>query len=176
MNLVNHHARAGLRLLVQYRNIYSNFYLSPLQLLCIVELSDALIHYDATSESTPQTLHFCMAALEDAKGGYPVAGPLQKMFRVALADYNIPVPNEIEQIMGPAASLGPEDLLEACTRATYRQPISQILHNMDVNLGEEFIEGWHHLEFREWTGRNMPRAVPGGNRMRRVEIGSLLNS
>ena len=175
ISVVVQHARAGLHLLVRYREIYSNFYLSPFQLLCLIQLCDAVVRYDSTGGTTPQTIHFCLASLEEAKGGYPLAGPLQKMFRQAVADYNIPVPDEFEQMMGSAASLGPEDLLDACSRASYRQPINQLLPNMDRNMAEGFVAGWQQLESRERPEKETPPAVFVDDRAQRLDIGSLLN-
>lgn len=175
IGFVLHQARAGLQLLKRYRELYSSFYLSPLQLVCLVQLCDALVCYDSSGPTTSQTIRFCLASLEDAKSGYPLAGPLQKMFRQSLAEYNIPVPDEIERMMGSAANLGTEELLDACTRATYRQPVNHILPNMDINMSEEFVAGWQELESRERPEREIPAAAFVNDRAQRLDIGSLLN-
>lgn len=160
---------------MRYRILYSSLYLSPLQLICLVQLCDALVRYDSTGQTTPQTIHFCLASLEDAKRGYPLAGSLQQMFRQALADFNIPVPDELERMMGSAASLGTEELLDACTRSTYRQPINHILPNMDINMADDFVAGWQELESRERPEKETPAAAFVNDRAQRLHIGSLLN-
>jgi hypothetical protein len=144
-DLIVQHAHAGLRLLQQYRSAYSCSYLSPFQLVCMVLLCDTAVHYDAVGEATPQVIHFCLTFLQDAKRGYPVAGPLQKMFRDSLSEYNLPVPDELERLIGTSARISPEELLDAFTRLTYRQPIAQIRPHMDSNLGTEFVKSWQHV-------------------------------
>ena len=167
MFAVVNHAKIGVDLLNQYKSIYTNFYISPLQLFCLVNLCDAVVQYDGHGDTTPRTVEFCFTSLEEAKIGYPVAGPLQKMFRLSLSEYGIAVPNSIESIIGDSARLGPEQLLDACTRTTYKQPITQILPNMEANLGPDFMRWWHHTAESRYS-------EPHG-KGKKVEIGSLLN-
>ena len=175
-DLLIQHATAGLRLVVQYRNAYSSFFLSPLQLLCLVQLADAVLRYDGKGETTPQTIHLCLTSLEAAKANYPVANALEKMFRNSLAEYKIPIPEEIELLVTKSDYLTPEELLDACTRATYRQPLAQILPQMEANSGQEFITRWQHLllQARLSEERSRSSLVTSGSR-KRVDIGSLLN-
>lgn len=142
--LLVHHAHAGLHLLHQYRDTYGIAYLSPLQLVCLVLLCDASVRYDGVDEATPQIIQFCLTSLQDAKRGYPVAGALQKMFLNSLSEYNLPVPDELERLVAPSTHLGLEKLLDAFTRPTYKQPIIQILPNVDPNLARDFIGKWPH--------------------------------
>ena len=157
--------------------MYTNFYLSPLQLFCLVHLCDAVVRYDGHDSTTPRTVEFCLTSLEEAKVGYPVAGPLQQMFRLSLIEYDIPVPDELERMIGVSAHIGSEELLDACTRPTYRQPIAQILPNMKADLGHDFINRWQRI-----AGGRSPEVSHGeGSRSKlhgrgkRVEICSLLN-
>lgn len=166
-----------MELLTQYKDTYTNFYLSPLQLFCLVHLCDAVVQYDGHGDTTPRTVEFCLVSLEEAKVGYPVAGPLQKMFRLSLTEYGISVPNELERMMGISAHLGPEELLDACERPTYRQPMSQILPNMGAGIGQDFMNGRQRMaEERATEVRLEERSDSGANdRGKRLAIGSLLN-
>ena len=162
-----------MELLTQYKNIYSNCYLSPLQLFCLVNLSDALVRYDGHGDATPRTVEFCLTSLEEAKAGYPVAGPLQKMFSVSLAEYRIRVSDELERMIRVPAQMAPEQLLDACTRPTYKQPIAQITHNMEADIGQGFMDGLQRLAevpLEESPGSGSNR---GGKKM---DIRSLLNA
>lgn len=171
------HAKIGLELLIQYKNIYSNFYLSPIQLFCLVHLSDAVVLYDGHGDTTPRTVEFCLSSLEEAKIGYPLAGPLQKMFRVSLTEYNIPVSDELERMIGASARMGPEELLDACTRPTYKQPLAQIMPCMETDLGQAFMNGWQKIA----EGRSPEVPLGDGpfsssyGKGKKMEIGSLLN-
>lgn len=180
--LIVNHAHAGLRLLQQYRSAYSNSYLSPIQLVCMVLLCDTAVHYDAAGEATSQVIHFCLTSLQDAKRGYPVAGPLQKMFRNSLLEYNLPVSEELERLIGASARISPEGLLDAFTRPTYRQPITQIRPNMDANLATDFITSWQHV-FSEgqprkdlsWESGRSGKEKGNVQRGKKLDIGSILN-
>lgn len=176
--IVVSHAKIGIELLIQYKSIYSNFYLSPLHLFCLVNLSDAVIRYDGIGDTTPKTVEFCLASLEEAKIGYPVAGPLQQMFRHSLAEYRTPVSDQLERMIGASARMAPEELLDACTRATYKQPIAQIIPAMEADLGQEFMNGWQHIA--EGRSPEVPRGAnpfsASKGKGKRMEIGSLLNS
>ena len=175
--IVVNNAKIGMELLIQYKNIYTNFYLSPLQLFCLVNLSDVVVRYDGQGDTTPKTVEFCLASLEEAEVGYPIAGPLQKMFRLSLTEYRIPVSDELERMIGTSACMGPEELLDACTRPTYRQPIVQIMANMEAHLGQDFMNRWQQIaesRLREVShGESSASQVNG--RGKRMEIGSLLN-
>ena len=177
-SLVIRNSRRGLDLLVQYSRLYSNCYLSPVQLFCLVHLCDAVVRYDATDEaSRTSCIQFCLSSLQQAKAGYSLAGPLQKMFRTALSDYKIPVTDEMEHLMGTSTHLGPEELLEACTRPSYRQPIVQILPNLVQTLGQDFMDGFQQHFGYSPEGQSVehkPSAVTRG-KQKRVDIGTLLN-
>ena len=169
-----YHARTGLRLHIQYRDAYSYFYLSPIQLLCLVQLCDAVIRYDAAGEESPQTMYLCFTALEEAKDGFPIAGALEKMFHNSLTEYKLQVPPELEEIARRLRDYGPGDLLDACTRPTYRQPVSQIVPNIQDDAAETFISRWERLFSQRGLPEGRPRAASGGEGPK-LNIGSLLN-
>ena len=172
MLVVVNHAKIGMELLTRYKLIYSNCYLSPLQLFCLVNLADALVRYDDHGDATRRTVEFCLTSLEEAKAGYPVAGPLQEMFRVSLTEYGIRVSDELERMIRVPARMTPEQLLDACTRPTYKQPIAQITHNMEPDIGQGFIDGLQRLA--EVPLKESPSS--GSNRRgERMDIRSLLN-
>lgn len=169
--IVVNHAKRGMELLTQYKRIYSNFYLSPIQLFCLVSLADALLRFDGHGDTTPKTVEFCLTSLEEAKVGYPIAGPLQRMFRLSLTEYRIPVSDKLERMIGASARIGPEELLDACTRPTYKAPMAQIMPNMEPDLGQAFMDAWQHMELP--LGENSGSGSKGKGK--RVEIDSLLN-
>ena len=176
MWLVVYHAKVGVELLIQYKSIYTNFYLSPLQLFCLVNLCDTLVRYDGQVDTTSRTVNFCLTSLEEAKVGYPVAGPLQKMFRFSLTEYNVPVSDELERMIGVSARLGPEELLDACTRPTYKQPLAQLILNMEADLGQNFIKGWQRIiESRSPELHGQRSRSDSDEKGKRLEISSLLN-
>ena len=157
----------GVDLLFRYKTAYSDHFVTPLQLFCLVHLCDAVARYDRSGEVTDQAIRFCLSSLEEAKTGYPLAGPLQKMFRVALSEYQLPIPRELERMMGSTLRLSSEQLLKVCTRMTYRVPISQLLPSMDSDLGQQFVEEWQKSEDRVGSSTG---------KLKSMDIGTMLNS
>ncbi len=176
--LVVKHARVSLALLTQYRNAYTFRYQSPILLFCIVHVCDALVGYDNGSDSQGpsniEIVRFCLESLEVAKVGYPLAGPLQRMFRVALDNYNVSIPDELERLCRPSSKYGPDELLNACTRPTYQQPINQLLPNLDPGLAQDFMDEWQKL-YEERPPQDKPAEFPGQEKQNSMQITSLLN-
>jgi len=143
-------------------------------LFCIVHVCDALVGYDSQGAFTINTARFCLESLEEAKTGYPLAGPLQKMFRLALDEYSITLPNELERLCGPTSKYGPEELLDACTRPSYQQPIVQLLPNLDPGLAQDFMDEWQKLcEERPQQNQLVESSEP--TRQYSMQINNLLN-
>ncbi len=133
------HAHQGLDLLKQYRLNFTSHFQSPLQLFCNVHVCDAFVKYGRHDLNSADTIRFCLESLQQAKVGYPIAGPLQKMFCLSMAEYDVPVPDDLVELVGHTSEYDPEDFLDACTRTTYKQPISQIIPNLHYDLGDEFV-------------------------------------
>ena len=142
-----------------------------------MHLCDCIIRFDtADNASRNECIEFCIVSLEQAKIGYTVAGPLQKMFHAALSDYDIPISRELERHIGSSIRIGPEELLEACTRSSYRQPIAQLLPNMAPRLGQEFIKGYQQkFQSRPAEQATAEASNTGRGNQKRLEIGALLN-
>ena len=177
-NLVIKHARRGFYLLNRYSRLYTNYYLSPLHLFCLVHICDTVVRYDGSDEARrTEYIHYCFTSLEQAKVGYPLAGPLQKMFRTALSNYKVSISDELEGIIGASARIGPEELLEACTRESYVQPVLQIVPNMETGLGQDFMDGYHQ-QYESRTVEQAQEERSSGTargKQKRVDIGALLN-
>lgn len=145
VRLLLQHARRGADLLLTYSRMYTAIYQSPLQLFVVAHICDALVRFDRDSESTPEVLRFCLETLQEARVSYAVAGPLQQMFCLAIADYGIPLSEDLAQLAESFSHYGPEEMLEACTRITYRQPSSQILSNLESSIARDFSHIRRHM-------------------------------
>lgn len=173
-NLVIHHSRQALVYLSRYKKMYTFVYQSPLQLFCIVHICDALVRYSPTDDMTSDIVRFCLESLQEAKTSYHIAGHLQKMFRLALARLRTPFPDDLEKLMGSSSRYGPEELLEAVARISYRPPIEQLLPNMEPKLGQDFVREWQKRADEQLIAR--PHLEPKEDNNKRIEINSLLNS
>ncbi len=168
------HARRGVDLLIRYQQLYTGVYQSPLQLFVVVHICDALVHYDSANESTPDVIRFCLETLQDARVSYAVAGPLQKMFCLAIEEYGLLLPDGMMDLAESLSQFGPEEMLEACTRISYRQPTSQIQLNLKSGIAHDFAHTRTHL-----PDGNPPEAegdTASSGKQIRMQIKSLLNS
>ena len=114
----------------------------------MVHICEALVRYDRANSdfsTVSETVEFCLDSLEEIRVSYPVADPLQQMFRVSLKEQGISIPDEVERRFAALVHLGPDALLDACTRPTYRQPMAQIMSNMEPGLGHSFIHMWNDV-------------------------------
>ncbi|KAL8818694.1 MAG: hypothetical protein Q9191_007885 [Dirinaria sp. TL-2023a] len=167
------HAHRGLELLVQYRNVYGAFYQSPLQLFCLVHICDAIVTHDAHGSSTTDVIRFCIEDLQEAKAGYPLAGPLQRMFANSMAESNVAIPSDLERLVGPSHQYQLDDLLNACTRPSYKISIAQLRPNISPTLAHDFMDEWRKVADEQQHGEL--NATSTGAAPRSMHINALLN-
>lgn len=172
-NLLLRYAREGLTLLIQYRKAYGSFHQSPLQLFCMIHICDAIMSLDSQGDDIADIVRFCIESLEDAKFGYPVAGPLQRMFANRLIECNISLPNDLENLVGSPHMYQLEDILNVCTRSSYTPPIAQILQNLVPSLAQDFMDEWQAAcDQHPQTNLESPTSVQN---QRSMHIDNLLN-
>ena len=139
------HAQEGLELLIQYREAYSAFYQSPLQLFSLVHICDALVSHGINESESASVIRFCINYLEDAKSHFPLADSLQRMFATSMNELKIDIPQDVEHLVSPSHMYPLDVLLDACTRLSYKAPIAQILPNLSPNLAQDFVYEWQAI-------------------------------
>ena len=169
------HAHRGMDLLAQYRDVYGASYQSPLQLFCLVHICDAIVSHDSHGSSTAEVIRFCIEDLQDAKAGYPLAGPLQRMFANSVAESNVALPSDLERLVGPSYHYQLDDLLNACNRPSYKLPVAQLRPNMSPTLAQDFMEEWHKAS-DEQQRVDLKSASSSGAASRSMHINELLNN
>lgn len=174
LGLALQHARRGVDLLLQYQRMFTAVYQSPLQLFLVLHICDAFVRFDSGNESTPEVARFCLETLQDARISYALAGPLQRMFCLAIEEYGIPLSDEVADLARSCSQYGPEEMLEACTRITYRQPSGQLRLSLRAGIARDFSYIRTHMpdgEPPEAEGENA-----SSSKELRMQITSLLNS
>ena len=164
-SLIAYHARCGLNLLEQAKQLYSCRYHVPLVEFCTILLGHGMIHYSPNQPPAAQTVQFCLDVLQQGSPGFSICGPLQQMFCDTAKDLQIPLPSNVEEMMGPAARFTVDDLLDACTRLSYAQPIDEITRYIDNDIQRNWSEQWQRLMPEPTTQH------PSG----RIQINTLLN-
>ena len=72
-----------------------------------------------------------------------MCGPLQSAFRKAAVECNIPLPDEIDDLIRfDPIQKNPDAIINATTRLSYTQPIFQAVRCLKLTFGEEFADEW----------------------------------
>ncbi|KAI9840366.1 MAG: hypothetical protein M1837_001667 [Sclerophora amabilis] len=156
-----HSARIGIQLLERYHRLYTCRFQPRLQVLCLVHLCDCLVRL-GTSSQAEDAAWFCMKSLTESRAGHAVCGPLQELFRNTVIQNGIHLPESSDHPVPMATSFTLDQILDACTRLTYAQPIEQIQRRLSPTLTEDW---------------NQESVILNGNldRERPMGISSILN-
>lgn len=151
-------ALRGLRLLRRHREIYTSTFTTPLHAFFVVHICDALIRFEASPDeaidpasTTSAVVTFCLTVLTEMRGHFSVAGPLTAMFGRSLNEVGVQLSNEQEHLLAMSKGLRLEDRLGACTRETYRQPVEQLLSNVEPGLAGKVVYDWKARHSSEGT-------------------------
>ena len=163
-----YHARCGLEILELLRRLYSTRYQTPLLSFCILHLGDTLLRYSPTEPPGTDVAVFCLEMLARTSAGFVVCGPLSALFRQTTEELDIELPPDLDERIGPPMTYTVDDILDACTRLTYRQPTEQTVRHMDRSLADDWAVEWESQVVE-------PRLRKDSGTGRFLQIGSLLN-
>lgn len=175
------YAWQGFELQRRYRRLYTCRYQDSLQNFSLLHFSDALFRFAPSEVDGKEIVRFCLEVLKEAadgRGGFAVCGPMQEMLRRCAVECEVPMPENLGELMGQE-HYGPDQLLDACTRLSYTQPIDQIVSNLDEEVAQTFAEEWR--KFVEGPGDDESQSSEAtriseksaGEKI--MKIGSLLN-
>ena len=127
-------AQQGLFLLDEhYRTQYTCRYQPVLQMLAVLHLTDVIARFfpggvEGPRKDGPEAIKFGMESLMQSRPGFAVAGPFREMLRSTAKECSIRLPRELDELMIPPPNqlYQLDDLINACTRPSYVQPINQI--------------------------------------------------
>ena len=142
-NTLTNHARTGLNLVAHGNRLYSSRYGMPVVAFCMLHMGDALIQYSSDESLGQNVLTFCLDVLQQNGAGFPVCGPLQQLFRQNAEARGIAPHPDVEAKLGPNDRYGVDDILDACTRLEYSQPVDQIKRYIDRNIGLDWTDEWN---------------------------------
>lgn len=135
-------AKSGLEILEQSKRLYSCRYQMPLIAFCSLHLGDVLMRYSPSEPYAPDVVAFCLEILKANRAGFAICGPLQDMFRKSAIECRVQLPSNIRELMKPAQHYGIDEILGACTRISYTQPVEQISLYIDTNIAKEWRDRW----------------------------------
>ena len=165
------HARSSVEFLAHARRLYSARFSMPLLNFCLVHVCDCLVRFSPQEPPAPDTVEFCLEVLQQNSAGFALCGPLQALFCQTVEECGVQCSDETRALMGSFDRYGMDDILDACTRLSYTQPIDQILPRIDPDIA------------RHWPGEWQRQVVAGFEQSRRgssssgryMQIGNLLN-
>lgn len=151
-NITTQAAEDGIKVLRAYQKFFSARYQVPLQSFCLVHLCDTLVRRGRSDVDTQSVVTFCLEMLHLALPGFVFIGPLQAMFCQMILEQRLPLPKDVNKLMGGRTQYGLEEFLDACERVTYAQPIDVLLERLDPLIADKFEGEWH--DFIEAHGGN----------------------
>ncbi|MCJ1248761.1 hypothetical protein MMC30_005980 [Trapelia coarctata] len=174
MDITIDHARRSYEAHRLYKELYSCRYQPSVQSFCLLHAGDILIRLSPTQPSATTVVENCLLYLKEAadgKGGFPVCGPLQEMFRRSAVECNVRLPDNVYELMGEDTNYTSEMLLDACTRLSYRQPVERVVANMEDTVSADFTQqlGEQIKALNAHAGRSAADT-------RRIQIDELLNN
>lgn len=146
--LVVSHAQSGIDILEHCRRLYSSRYFPPLVTMCTLHISDAVIRHSSQPQDSKfarDTISFCFESLQENGAGFRICGPLQELFRRTVVGSSLSLPENLEDLMEPPQNFGVDEILGACTRLEYTQPLSQVLNHIDPLIGSDWLHYWQSL-------------------------------
>ncbi|MCJ1397562.1 hypothetical protein MMC11_000756 [Xylographa trunciseda] len=167
-NTLTNHARTGLNLVAHGNRLYSSRYGMPITAFCILHLGDALMKYSSDESLAQNVLTFCLDILQQNRAGFPLCGPLLQMFLQNAKQRGIEPDQDVDARAGSHDRYGVDQILDACTRLEYSQPVDQIKRYIDRNIGEDWTEEWNKQ-------MDQPRPRRQSTTDRSMQITSLLN-
>ena len=100
-----------------------------------------------------------------------MCGPLSSLFRRTSNELGVELPADIDERIGKSVEYSLDDILDACTRLSYRQPTEQALRHMDSSIAADWATEWEK-QIVEPKLKHSRRESSSG---RYLQIGSLLN-
>jgi hypothetical protein len=183
------HAQRGLLYLDEYyRAQYTCRYQPVMQMFALLHLTDVIARFfpggmEGSSKDGPEAIHFGFEVLAESRVGFPVAGPLQEMLRKTANECSIRLPGDGDEFAGITRRRFNtqvyliDDLVNACTRPSYVQPIHEIHGMYSITFTKEWAAESPSYGFHEPMS-GAPRMAPSAEEkgaQSLMQIRNLLN-
>jgi hypothetical protein len=168
--IVVFHARSGVEPLEHSRRLYSSRFSLPLMSFCLIHLCDALVRYSPQVPPAAQTARFCLDVLHQTRPGFALCGPLQSLFYQATQECGVQLPPEMSDTVDSFNHYVVDDILDACTRLSYTQPLDQILHHIDPQIAQDWAGEWEK-QIKARKGKARRESTSG----RYLQLANILN-
>ncbi|KAK8255880.1 hypothetical protein IWZ00DRAFT_142343 [Phyllosticta capitalensis] len=179
-SIMEQSAVEGIKLLEQYRHLYTLRYQAPLLAFCVVHICVAVPQgRKSTAQDAYLTIRFGLEAMEEALPGFAYAGPLEFLFCKAITELNLTAPDALKTLMSNLPEYGPEELLDTCERITCVQPRNTLVGRMERGFGDDFTQQWRQvvggLDNKNRRQQSSTWAGNPGSSARLMQIRSVVN-
>jgi len=164
------HARSGFEVFEHSRRLYSSCFPMPLLIFCLIHLCDALVRLSPKEPPAQEVVRFYLEISQQNRANFPLCGPLQSLFLQTVEECGIHLPPELCDIIDSFNHFFLDEILDACTRLTYTQPLDQILPYLDPAIARDFNREW---DMQVVNRPKPPRRESSSGRY--LQIGNLLN-
>ena len=173
-SLAFHNAQEGLVLLKKYQNLFSSRYQCQLQMLCLIHIADFIVRFGPPRVAQEAAL-FCLESLKESRAGFAVCGPLQELFRRTLVECGVSISGELADATSPISDFCLDDMMDACTRLSYSQPIERIRRRLSPRIAEEWDRDIRRLREPSPDSSNSSSGRVHGENEKLMQIRSILN-
>ncbi|KAL9125801.1 MAG: hypothetical protein Q9175_008017, partial [Cornicularia normoerica] len=142
VRIVMFHARSSVELLAHARRLYSARFSMPLLSFCLVHVCDSLVRFSPHEPPASDTVEFCLEVLQQTSAGFALCGPLQSLFCQTAEECGVQFSDEMRTVIGSFDHYVMDDILDACTRLSYTQPLDLILLRIDPETANEWPGEW----------------------------------
>ncbi|TGO80923.1 hypothetical protein BPOR_1523g00030 [Botrytis porri] len=133
-SIVWQHAQQGLAVVDSYRAHYSCAYQPVLQVFAILNLTDVIVRFSPKinrelGKDDEEAVKLATEVLEQSLATFPVAAIFTEKFREITKKILFPWPSNLDDLLYHKRSKSKsllDGVIDACTRATYIQPINSI--------------------------------------------------
>lgn len=190
--VVWNHGQYALFLLDEhYRTQYTCRYQPVLQMFAVLHISDMMARFFPTAaegvegsrKDGAQTIQFGLECLMQSHAGFPVAGMMQEMLRRTAIECSVRLPRNLPELMAYSHSTKQtyqmDDLMDACTRPTYVQPVAEIHKMYASSFILDWISAGPRFGFREPDPGARRLRIPSAEErgaLSLMQIRNLLNS
>ena len=143
----------------------------PLLSFCLVHVCDSLVRLSPLEPPASDTVEFCLEVLQQNSAGFALCGPLQSLFCQTADECGVQVSDETRAFMGSFDHYVMDDILDACTRLSYRLPVDQVLPHIDPEIANDWPGEWQRQVVAA-IGQARRGSSSSG---RYLQIGNLLN-
>ena len=142
------HAQHALFLLERhYRTHYTCRHQTVLQMFAISGICGFIARFfptkstkDSAIKDGPEAIALGLEILQESNIGFPVAGAIQELLRREAVGCSVKLPPgpPLAPPRSPRPTYSYNDLMDACTRPSYRQPLWSVREKFDKELAEDW--------------------------------------